>query len=393
MAFQSGSATADRPTRRWPQPRSAYVHVPFCRHRCGYCNFSVVADRDDLIDRYLRAIERELQPLGSPALRTLYIGGGTPTHLNHDQLKRLLTILREHFDLPSGVEWSVEANPEDVTQEQLRLLAEHGVSRISLGVQSFDDGKLRHLERGHSSELARRAIEQAASAIGNVSIDLIFAAPGETTQVWKHDLETALSLPIQHLSTYTLTYEKGTTFWGRRNRGELHSLDESVEVEMYQLARELTRQSGLVQYEISSFARAGYRCAHNLAYWEGRGWLGLGPGAARFVDGARRLNHRSTTTYLQRVEAGQDPTAESDTISPQEHARERAAFGLRMIDGIDLDEISRDVGVDLPELCAAAIDQSVEQGLAAREGSRLKLTERGILMADLVASRFLFPAS
>jgi oxygen-independent coproporphyrinogen-3 oxidase len=390
MALNSGPSTsADRPSHCWPAPQSVYIHVPFCRHRCGYCNFSVVANREDLIERFLRAVDCELKLLKRPPVRTIFIGGGTPTHLNPDQLDRLLSLIGQRFRFEENVEYSTEANPEDITAEKLDLLVKHGLNRISLGVQSFDDQKLRTLERAHSGDTVKHAIEEVAARIDNVSIDLIFAAPGESLQCWKSDLETALSLPIQHLSTYALTFEKGTSFWSRRNRGDLQSLDESLEVEMYQLAREMTSQAGLAQYEISSFAAESFRCQHNLAYWQGLGWYAAGPGAARFVEGFRDTNHRSTTTYLRRIESGQDPTAESERISPDDYARERAAFGIRMIEGIDVDAISQSSGVDLRELCGEAIDRSVEEGLLLHELNRLRLTERGILFADTVAARML----
>lgn len=177
----------------WPSPRSAYIHVPFCRHRCGYCNFSVVADRDDLIRRYLLAVDRELAELKSPAVNTLYIGGGTPTHLDLDALGRLLTMAKQRFDLDSKVEWTVEANPEDITDAKLDLLVSHGVNRVSLGVQSFNDQKLSELERGHRGESARQIVETVAAKIPNVSIDLIFRAQlkrcGVGTTTWmQHSL-------------------------------------------------------------------------------------------------------------------------------------------------------------------------------------------------------------
>lgn len=388
MALTTGSAAAGT---RWPPPRSAYIHVPFCRHRCGYCNFSVVAGRDDLIERFLSALDAELEPLGRPPADTLYIGGGTPTHLDLDQLDRLLSIIDDRFDFQIDGEWSVEANPEDITPEKLQRLAEAGVNRISLGVQSFHDRKLQVLERGHRGEAVQQTVMATAEVIPNVSIDLIFAAPDETLDDWQRDLQAALSLPIQHLSTYALTYEKGTSYWSRRNRGELQSLSDSLELEMYQLARSLTAQGGLSQYEISNFARSDYRSRHNLAYWQGSGWFGAGPGAARFVDGARQLNHRSTTTYLKRVESGQDPTFETETLSPEEYARERIAFGLRMIDGVDLDQIGDAAGVDLIALCGPVIDQLTSEGLLLRQRTHLRLTEDGIRLADTVASRVLFP--
>lgn len=373
----------------WPAPSAVYVHVPFCRHRCGYCNFSVIADRDDLIERYLVAIDQELATLDCPIVNTVFIGGGTPTHLETDSLDRFLSTISRRFQLAATLEWTVEANPEDITDEKLSVLLEHGVNRISLGVQSFNDQKLQRLERGHDGDSVQRTVEQVATKIPNVSIDLIFAAPGETVESWNRDLDTAMQLPIQHLSTYSLTYEKGTSFWNRRRKGELCDLGDDVEVDMYALARSRTSKSGLNQYEISSFARDGFRCRHNMTYWRGDGWFAAGPGATRFVGGKRETNHRSTTTYLKRVATGKGTIAETETITPEVLAKERAAFGVRMIDGVSLRTIQASTGYDVREICSAAIRTSTDEGLIQDQNDVISLTEQGILFADTVASRFL----
>lgn len=380
----------DLAVESWPLPRAAYIHVPFCRHRCGYCNFSVVADRDDLIERYLNAIDIELCGLDAPVIDTLFVGGGTPTHFDAEQLQRFLQIVRERFQLSAGCEWSMEANPEDITREKVEMLSDHGVNRISLGVQSFNVDKLRVLERGHSPETAVNAVQTAADVIDNVSIDLIFAAPGETLDHWRSDLAVARDLPLKHVSTYALTFEKGTSFWSRRARGDLSSATESSEIDMYQAARQELRDAGFLHYEISSFAREGSQCRHNLAYWKGRGWYAVGPGAARFVDGKREVNHRSTTTYLRRMESADSPMAEQEAISREQYARERAAFGVRMIDGIDIEVLESETGIPVAEICRDAIVQSVREGLLLIPSpSWIKLSERGILFADTVASRLL----
>ncbi|MBD53688.1 MAG: coproporphyrinogen III oxidase [Rhodopirellula sp.] len=374
----------------WPVPRAAYIHVPFCRHKCGYCNFSVVADRDDLIDRYLKVIDLELCHLDCPAIDTLFVGGGTPTHFDVDQLQRFLNIVRERFQLSGSCEWSMEANPEDISRDKVAMLYGHGVNRISLGVQSFNVDKLRMLERGHSPENAVNAVHAVAELIDNVSIDLIFAAPGETLADWQRDLEVASTLPLKHVSTYALTFEKGTAFWSRRARGGLSSASESCEVDMYQVARQELSGAGFKHYEISSFARSGSQCQHNLAYWEGRGWYAAGPGAARFVDGRREVNHRSTTTYLRRMESAKSPTAEQEAVTREQYARERAAFGVRLIDGIDLEVLESETGVPLRAICRDAINRSLGEGLLLKPApSWIKLSERGILFADTVASRLL----
>ena len=217
--------------------RSAYIHVPFCRHRCGYCNFTLVAGRDDLIQDYLRALSIELSWLETPrAVDTIFVGGGTPSHLSVDQLEKFFDILRHWFILPEGNEFSVEANPNDISYEKIDLLRHRGVNRLSLGVQSFDESKLRILERDHDSTTIFKCIEICRSKLDNLSLDLIFGVPGETIEVWKTDLDSAIELPITHISTYGLTFELGTRFWSRMNKCELKAIDEESERSMYETA-------------------------------------------------------------------------------------------------------------------------------------------------------------
>ena len=377
------------PPGGWPQPRALYVHVPFCRHRCGYCNFSVVADRDDLVDRFSRAIDVELAELSGATIETVFVGGGTPTHLPPPALRRLLESIRGAVQILPDAEFSVEANPEDVDREKVTVLVEAGVNRVSLGVQSFNAKKLRTLERSHDRATAVRAIETVAVSIPNVSIDLIFAAPGESVAAWRDDVATALQTPITHLSSYALTFEKGTSFWSRRRKGELRSPAESDELEMYQHVRGATAEAGWEQYEVSNFALPGHRCRHNVAYWHGRGWHAAGPGAARFRDGRREVNHRSTTGYLKRIETGRSPVAESEPIGLEQYTRERAAFGIRMLDGIEPERLRAETGVDLEALCHDAFERGVDRGLLWRSARRVGLTERGLLFADTVAADFL----
>ena len=374
------------------KPRAAYIHVPFCRHRCGYCNFSVLAGHDDRAVDFLSALETELTHLRTPrTVDTLFIGGGTPTHLGRDWIDRLLTLATHWFPLSESGELTVEANPSDISSEKLQTLAEHGVNRISLGVQSFNNAKLTHLERDHTPDQARRAIELADSAIGNVSMDLIFATPNETAEQWSDDLQQAVSLPIKHLSTYGLTYEKGTLFWNRLNQqsseARLIEIAEDDQLAMYRSAIDNATGAGFKHYEVSNFARPGYPCQHNLAYWQGVGWYAAGPGAARFVDGRREVNHRSPTTYIRRLANGRSPIAESETLSREQLLRERVAFGLRMIDGIDLasaapiDEVQSLLGPTIENL------QSI--GMVERSGNRLVLTQQGLYVSDAVLSEIL----
>lgn len=390
MVVGTTGESAKLDTVDWPTPRAAYVHVPFCRHRCGYCNFSVLAGRDDYADAYLEALENELAQLRQPRrVDTIFIGGGTPTHLPAEWLKRLLELVCHWFPLATAGEFSVEANPGDVNREKLNVLKESGVNRVSLGVQSFQADKLRQLERDHDRCVAESAIEFAAEVIGNVSIDLIFASPGETTANWDEDLRTALRLPINHLSTYGLTFEKGTRFWNRLNQGELSVAGEETELAMYKHAIVSCHKAGWRHYEVSNFARPGYECRHNKAYWEGRGWYAAGPGAASFVGGFRNVNHRSPTTYIRKLLEGKSAVAEAEPIDRQTWARERLVFGLRMLDGVDLQVIADETEYRIGEACEAALLRLQQAGMLELRGSLVRLTENGLYVSDSVLSELL----
>ena len=369
-------------------PTSAYIHVPFCRHRCGYCNFAVVTGRDDLVDDYLRAIEEELSRISKPQpVRTLYIGGGTPTRLPSESLDALLRLVSHWFPPLEGdryAEWTVEANPGDFSEGTIELLAERGVTRLSLGVQSLNAKKLGQLERDHTPEQVEQVLCEAKAAGLEVAVDLIFAAPGETLDDWLVDLEQAIALAPNHVSTYGLTYEQGTSFWSRRLKGTLNELGEDLQRDMYLAAIDRLTAAGLVHYEISNHAQPGCRSQHNEAYWAGEEYFAVGPGAARYIDGIRSTNHRSTTTYLKRVLAGGSPVAEQEELTPEERARERLIFGLRRLEGVERDWFHRVTGYELDALAGPTIEQHVEWGLLEDNGKRVRLTRQGLLVSDAI---------
>jgi oxygen-independent coproporphyrinogen-3 oxidase len=368
-------------------PRAAYVHVPFCRHRCGYCNFTLVAGRDDLIDDYLRAVELELRCASSAnqaitEVDTLYFGGGTPSHLSPEQLCRLASAILLRHPLAGDYEWTVEANPADVNDAMIDALAEMGVTRLSLGGQSFRPEKLRLLERDHRPGDIAQAIGLARSADMQVSLDLIFATPGETLSDWECDLEAALALEANHISSYGLTFERGTAFWTRRLRGQLDEVDEELQREMYALAIDMLTAAGFDHYEVSNFARPGCRSRHNETYWSGDGYFAYGPGAARYIDGVRETNHRSTTTYLQRMLAGKSPVAEREKLSPEARARELIVFGLRRIEGVSRHEFSARTGESIDSLVGNPLRKFVGLGLLEDDGERIRLTREGLFVSD-----------
>jgi oxygen-independent coproporphyrinogen III oxidase len=381
-------------------PRSAYIHVPFCAHRCGYCNFTVVAGRNDLVEPYLAAIERELSALGEPReIDTLFFGGGTPTQLNGPQLERLLTTVLRWHPLASGRdgsgepfykhEFSIEANPADLDAETVRILAEHGVTRVSLGAQSFDAAKLRLLERDHQADDIEQSVELLRAAGLAVSLDLIFGVPDESLALWRNDLDAALRLEPDHLSTYGLSFERGADFWRRLLHGELTRLDEETERTLYAEAIDTLTARGFEHYEVSNFARPGKRCRHNEIYWLGEEYFAAGPGASRYVAGVRETNHRSTTTYIKRVLAGHSPVAEREQLNPEDRARELLVFALRRLEGVEREWVAARTGIDLDALVGEPLRRHIALGLLADDGQRIRLSREGLFVSDAIWPSFL----
>lgn len=364
-------------------PHSAYVHVPFCRHRCGYCDFTLVAGRDDLVDRYLAAIEQELGRLSGPLdLDTLYLGGGTPSHLGPAGLGRLFAILRTRLQPVGGAEVTVEANPLDVTPEFVAALQSVGATRVSLGGQSLDAATLRVLDRDHAPDDVRRAAGLLLDAGFTVSLDVMTAAPGQSLAAVEADLAAAVGIGVQHVSVYCLTWEKGTAFESQRSKGLLQPVDESLERAMFEAAIDRLEAAGFEHYEVSNFAKPGGRCRHNEAYWDCRPWEAFGPGAARFDGRTRITNHRSTTTWITKVLAGDDATGDVDAMTDEESARERLVVGLRRREGVDRTAFRAASGFDLEALAGAAIAEWVRRGLATDDGDRIRLTRDGLLVSD-----------
>ncbi len=264
-----------------------------------------------------------------------------------------------------------------------------GVNRLSIGGQSFDAEKLRVLERDHTPALLRHAVEASLERFPSVSLDLIFGVPGETSSVWQNDLAQALQLGVGHVSTYGLTFERGTSFWKRLLEGELGRLDEELERSMYATAIDTLAAAGFEHYEVSNFARAGHRCRHNETYWSGEGYFAVGPGAARYVDGRREMNHRSTTTWLKRVLSGEMPIAESETLEPEDRAREHLVFALRRIEGIERRVFAERTGFEIDALVGEPLNCFVDLGLFIDDGHRVRLSREGLLVSDAIWPEFL----
>lgn len=376
----------------WLVPRTAYVHIPFCGHQCGYCDFAVTAGQDHLIELYLEALEQEIRRLDrSQSIETLFIGGGTPTYLNNHQLARLLSILRDWlpFDSWDNREFSIESTPESLDRRKIQLLSDYGVNRLSIGIQTFHPHLLSALDRRHGVEQISEALEIARTKIPAVSLDLIFAAPNQEFDEWKRDLDTACTYQPQHLSTYGLTYEKGTPLWKQRERGLIRNLPEQDELAMYEYAMDRLTELGFEHYEISNFAKPGYRCRHNERYWANDAYFGFGVGAARYLNGKRELNVRDTKLYIQRVLAGESPTFQSEELAPRERAFETIAVQLRRREGIHRGEFLERTGFELDELLGDAQAMFVENGLLIDDRKSIRLSRRGCCVADGIIEHFM----
>ena len=372
---------------RWRWPRAAYIHVPFCAHKCGYCDFASLAGVDHLADRYLAALEREIEvSLGEPQeVETIFVGGGTPTRLDAGQLSRLTAIIRRWLVPVPGGEWTVEANPGTLDADKADVLLDAGVNRISLGAQSFRPESLSVLERNHGRAEVEQAVEIVRPRFSRWSLDLIFGVPGSTLPDWCADLETGLGFGPAHLSCYGLVFEKGTALWSQRQSGRVHPLDEEIERQMYESTIDRLAAAGLEMYEISNFAQPGHESRHNLAYWANDAYFGFGVGAARYLRGVRSVNTRDLMAYLRRIESGESATGPWEELRAEESARETAILMLRRIRiGIERDEFHRRTGFELDALAGPIVERFKKQGCLEDDGQRVRLSRQGLFVADRV---------
>ncbi|MCL2653336.1 MAG: radical SAM family heme chaperone HemW [Propionibacteriaceae bacterium] len=361
---------------------SAYVHVPFCAQRCGYCDFNTYAlGRTALSpDGWVDAMRAEIALWAGPTrgpLSTVFVGGGTPTLMGAGRLASVLDALRDGFGLTSNAEVTVEANPETVTDELLDGLLAAGVTRLSLGMQSADAAVLATLDRVHTPGQALRSVESAHRAgFENVSLDLIYGTPGESPSSWAATLDAALSVGPEHVSCYALIVEPGTPLARRIARGDLAAPDDDLMADEYLLADERLTAAGLGWYELSNWAEKGRSCQHNLAYWHSGDWLGLGPGAHSHIGGKRWWNHKQPARWAASIARHEVPTAGAEQVGVSEAHEERVLLELRLATGLPLDVLTTTEAARVPSLVA--------EGLATTRRNRLTLTLKGRLLADKV---------
>lgn len=380
-----------------------YLHIPFCERKCIYCNFYSIESMDAR-DRFLAALVREIDMRAdrleaegeAPAeYETVFFGGGTPSLLSPDELAAILERLRARFTIRADAEMTMECNPGALTREWLAGYRDLGVNRLSFGVQSFNDDELAFLSRIHTAAEAVESIGIARSVFDNVSLDLIFALPGQTLERWRSNLSRGLDLGTEHISAYSLVFEEGTRLNVMRLSGEVTPAVDSLEADMYEETMAFLGGHGFAQYEVSNYARPGRECRHNVGYWERRSYISFGPSAHSYhrrSDGERRwANVSSLQAYLGDIDAGMLPVASSELLSSQLVLEESIFLGLRS-GGVILDEFRRAAGAGLEEVAAEKVDRLVADGYARLDRHRLSLTTKGYPFADRFALELIHAA-
>jgi oxygen-independent coproporphyrinogen-3 oxidase len=375
--------------------RSLYIHIPFCKRRCLYCDFYSTPYDRALSRDYVETIISQIKKL-SGRFSTVYIGGGTPSVLEPELLKRLLKALRPKLISGTGVEFTVEANPESLDDHRMKILSDSGVNRLSIGVQSFLDGKLKKLGRLHDADKARGSVCLAVKrGFLNISIDLIFGVWGERPEDWEREVEEASELPVKHISCYSLTYEKGTPLFKAILDKTIRPLDDDRASVMYEAAMDRLPRRGFGQYEISNFAKgSAFGCRHNMSYWENNPYIGLGASAVSYTGTVRAKNVSSVRKYIERYKYGTSLIESSEKLSPVRRAKETAAIKIRTRDGINFKRFKNKTGYDLPRLGRGALAELLDKDLIRykREGADLTgvaLKRRGYLFCDMVSAAFL----
>ena len=376
--------------------KNLYIHIPFCNQICSYCDFPKVFSRGQDVDAYLTALITELsiyeKTIGFADLETVYIGGGTPTELSVSQLDILFAYLHTVINFRNLVEVSIEANPESLNDpNKIACLKRNGVTRISLGVQTFNDDLLRILGRSHSKKEAFQTIALLQEENFEINLDMIYAIPTQTLKDWENDLDTLLQLPITHISAYSLILETHTKLYNDYMKDKLELVDNAVEAQMFELVIDKLTAAGFEHYEISNFTR-NRRSEHNLTYWRNNYYIGVGLGAHGHLTGNKDIryeNTRSINAYKKELEKKELPVLNAHALTQNEQIEESMFLGMRLMDGVDLGELQAKYQVDIYELYKPKLDKLRDLGYVSLESGVLKLTRKGLLVGNDVFEEFL----
>lgn len=370
---------------------SLYIHIPFCASKCIYCDFNSITIKPEMVDEYIVAIESELQSVNEGYLfKTAYIGGGTPTVLNETQLNKLLSTVSKHVNISKLKEYTIEANPGTLNDEKISILKNNYINRVSIGIQSFNDNYLKLLKRIHTADEAKDIFfSLKENGFKNINIDLIYGYPGQTLNEWKFDLMESSRLCPEHISAYCLSYEQGTPLTSMIDSGIFRRLDEEEELKMYAYTKDFLRNKGYQNYEISNFAKPGRECKHNIVYWRNEEYIGIGAGAFSFVNGKRYCNIKNVNKYISAAKYGESLICFSEELSQKRRASEILIMSLRMSSGITKTEFLKRSGFDLSGLFGKQINGLAEAGLINFDNERIKLTRKGMSVADSVMMEFI----
>lgn len=374
--------------------QAAYIHIPFCEHICHYCDFNKVFLKGQPVDEYLTSLEREIEltieQIPTTYLKSIFVGGGTPTSLNEAQLERLCTIIQNKLPFNQDTEYTFEANPGDLSKEKFNILHASGVNRLSFGVQTFNDELLKNIGRTHRAKDVFQSVNLAKdTGFNNISVDLIYSLPKQTLSDFEETLKTAFTLDIEHYSGYSLIIEPKTVFYNLMKKGKLPTPGEDTEAAMYQILMEEMDKHGFNQYEISNFSKPGYESKHNLTYWDNESYYGFGAGAHGYLKGIRRSNFGPLKKYMDPLSDGLLPTMEQNKVSIAEKMEEEMFLGLRKIEGVSISQFMKKFEENPLELFQKEIEELKRKHLLEVTTDRILLTSKGKFLGNEVFQSFI----
>ena len=371
-----------------------YLHIPYCLHKCGYCDFNSHPENQVESVHYVEALLKELKfystTLKSYNVPTVFMGGGTPTILSPSQLKKILDTVRQGFNLTSDCEITIEANPATIKLETLQEIHAAGYNRISIGVQSFDEKELQLLERVHNEEEIHSTVHRARSAnFENLSMDLMFALPDQSTEKWQSHLKQATAKNPDHLSTYNLTIEPATAFFKLHEKGKLCLPHEDIQLEMYKTTIQVLEDAGYSQYEISNFSKPGMESQHNINYWNNGEYLGVGAGASSYLNGERSKNINLPSIYIREIETKASAIHTREHLEPLQAMGETLMLGLRLLKGVSIDVFENRFQVSFQKVYGKVVESLLNQELITLNENRIALSRKGLFLADSVILKFM----
>ncbi|NDV70346.1 radical SAM family heme chaperone HemW [Dysgonomonas sp. 25] len=370
-----------------------YIHVPFCKTRCHYCDFFTGTD-NTLKEKYIVALCAEMalrrEYLSGEALKTIYFGGGTPSQLTSEDFEQVFDAINRYFSIAPDTEITMEANPDDLSEEYLKDLRKLPFNRLSIGIQSFNDKELQFLNRRHSAQKAIDAVHLAKEyGFGNISIDLMYGLPNQTLAIWEENLHKAIELGVQHISAYHLIYEEGTPLYKQLAEKKITPTEEDTSLSMFSLMIDKLKEAGFVHYEISNFAREGYISQHNSSYWTGEKYLGLGPAAHSYDGENRAWNIASLPLYVAGIEKG-SPDSEVEVLDAHARYNDFILTGLRTMWGVNLERLKELFGDKMLDYCLQYADKHIRSDKAVIVGNHLVLTREGIFISDNIMSDLMY---